>query len=274
MNVVAPDYSPGGYTESGDFGGGSWGEDIPWQGSPEGAASSSANAGATQYTSNQGQQQQPQEQQPQQQPAYSGGGAAAGRSGAEWSTTDYWGAHHDAQCDGREPGDEGDYFIHPRRVDGNGMGLLSCTFGDAAARDMAAARDRVKPHVISLLPEFTAPAHVLSTLIPPALQTVPHMYVMVADSASTVNATGDGRFIYNRRVPAPAESSLVVGDGRSVSVECYGDLDVVFYSELRQPTCVTIHHMAVVPGLKFDLFSLNKVQERDPQHGPHGHVHP
>ena len=54
-----------------------------------------------------------------------------------------------------------------------------------------------------------------------------------------------------------------------MSVECYGDLDVVFYSELRQPTCVTIHHMAVVPGLKFDLFSLNKMQETHSVHMDH-----
>ena len=141
------------------------------------------------------------------------------------------------------------------------MGLLSCTFGDAAARDAAAARDRVKPHTISLLPEFSAPAHVFSTLIPLALQTVPHMYVMVADSASTVHATGDSRFIYNQRTPAPGESSLVVGDGRSVPVKFYGDLDVVFYSERRSPIRITTRNIAVVLGLKIDPLSLNKVQE-------------
>ena len=53
----------------------------------------------------------------------------------------------------------------------------------------------------------------------------------------------------------------MVGDGRNMQVEYYGDLDVVICSERRPPAQVSVKNVAVLPGLMFDLISLNKVQE-------------
>eukprot|EP00903_Cladosiphon_okamuranus_P022594 g20789.t1 len=89
----------------------------------------------------------------------------------------------------------------------------------------------------------------------------PDMSVFIADSASTINATGNGRHVYNRRSPTALEATLIVGDGRKMSVSCYGDLDVLFYSERSPATHVTIRNLAVMEGRHFDLFSLKKAQE-------------
>ena len=114
------------------------------------------------------------------------------------------------------------------------------------------------PHFLSLTPEFTYPSHVLSALIPSKIQQeIPGMSLWVADSASTVNASGNGDRVYNRRTPEPHEATLMVGDGRKMQVEYYGDLDVVFCSERRPPAQVTVKNIAILPGLMFDLFSLN-----------------
>lgn len=61
--------------------------------------------------------------------------------------------------------------------------------------------------------------------------------------------------------PRRARPFSWLATGRKMSVECFGDLDVVYYSERRRPERVTIKNMAVVTGLQFDLFSLNVVQE-------------
>ena len=97
MNVVTSEYPLGVFAESGDFGGGSRGEDIPWQGPTGGAASTVVNTGPmacapqvdageggyrTAYYSAYAQQEQHQ-QQPQEQRACSGGGETGGRGGAE-----------------------------------------------------------------------------------------------------------------------------------------------------------------------------------------------
>ena len=74
------------------------------------------------------------------------------------------------------------------------MGLLAYTFGGEMVFEVAKARGREMPHLLSLTLEFHYSAHhVLSALIPAKLQKkeVPGISLFVADSASTVNASGN-----------------------------------------------------------------------------------
>ena len=250
VNVMAPDPS--------------WmepcGEDIPWQGQPEEETQSYGIVMAPNRGISPPQPPQPHSgpDQQQQQQQDSGGGP-------DWSTSSYWEGRQEQQ-DGQGQDNEDDDFIHPDNTDVTNGGLMACTYGGAAAEDMARIRARLlqkagRPYFLSLKPEDAAPAHVLSALIPPEARGSPDISVFVADSAATVHATGDGRYLHNKRSPTPREAALVVGDGRKVEVAYYGDLDVMFYSERRRPARVTIRDMAVVKGLQFDLFSLNKSQD-------------
>ena len=125
VNVVAPDPSSGGYAGPPSYGYGGWdsssGQDVPWQGQAEERSPSHGTE-----TPAEGSLQQ------QQQLEASGGVD----DGQEWSTPDYWGGQDDTGHGDEKQKDDGDYFIHPGDVDGNGMGLLGCTFGGGAAEEM------------------------------------------------------------------------------------------------------------------------------------------
>lgn len=106
---------------------------------------------------------------------------------------------------------------------------MACAIIDGVGGEMGQTGD----NFLASQSTFTPPAHVLATLL---LQMQLHdKSAFVADSASTVHVTGSDRQVYNRRVLSPREASLVVGDVRMMPVECYGDLDVVFFSERRPP---------------------------------------
>ena len=84
--------------------------------------------------------------------------------------------------------------------------------------------------------------------------------VWIGDSASSVHGTGSDKFLYNKRRPLPGEAFLLIGDGRKLKVECFGQLDVVFHC--KDDVQVTLENVAVVPGLAFDLMSFDCIQEK------------
>ena len=64
----------------------------------------------------------------------------------------------------------------------------------------------------------------------------------------------------NRRPPRPWERYLMLGDGKCMPVVFLGDLDLDLHCE--QDVRVTLMNVAVVPGLAFDVMSVNRMQER------------
>ena len=58
--------------------------------------------------------------------------------------------------------------------------------------------------------------------------------------------------------PPPGKSSLVIGDMRSLKVQCFVKISLVIHS----PRCdvqVGLLDVAYVPGVRFNLFSLHAV---------------
>ena len=101
------------------------------------------------------------------------------------------------------------------------------------------------------------PHHMLSLTFP---NSPPGSTVWIADSVSSVDGTGSGKFVYNKRRPLPAEALLLTDDGRKLKMECLGLLDVVLHC--KDDVQVTLETAAVVPGLAFDRMSFNCIQEK------------
>ncbi|CAB1098118.1 unnamed protein product [Ectocarpus sp. CCAP 1310/34] len=88
----------------------------------------------------------------------------------------------------------------------------------------------------------------------------PGSTVFLGDTGAVVHVVASGEKVYNRRPPLPEERLLMLGDGKHIPVEFFGDLDVIFHCP--EDVRVTLQNVGVVPGLALDILSLNKIQDR------------
>ena len=54
---------------------------------------------------------------------------------------------------------------------------------------------------------------------------------VIGDSGASRHTFGDGTHVRNKRLPAAEEAYLIIGNGKRLSVACYGDLDLVLHCE-------------------------------------------
>ena len=90
---------------------------------------------------------------------------------------------------------------------------------------------------------------------------------VIGDSGASKHTFGDDTYVRNKRLPAAEEAYLIIGDGERLPVACYGDLGLVLHCERdrkRDNVRATLKNVYVVPGIWFDLISLNKIQETHP----------
>ena len=91
---------------------------------------------------------------------------------------------------------------------------------------------------------------------------------VIGDSGASRHTFGDGTHVRNKRLPVAEEAYLIIGDGKGLPVACYGDLDLVLHCErYGKPWSnvrVMLKNVAVVPGIWFDLISLNQIQQAHP----------
>ena len=85
----------------------------------------------------------------------------------------------------------------------------------------------------------------------------------VADSGATFHVTGNPLGMVECFPPSPDRSSLVVGDMRSLKVECFGSIPMVMHSQ-QGDVEVKLLDVAYVPGIRFNLFSLHAVMPKCP----------
>ncbi|CAN0439319.1 unnamed protein product, partial [Laminaria digitata] len=83
----------------------------------------------------------------------------------------------------------------------------------------------------------------------------------VADSGATYHVTGDPTFMFECKPPPVGKGTLLVGDMRSMRVECFGKLSMVMHSA-GGDLDVVLMNVAYVPGFKFHLFSLHEVMPK------------
>ena len=82
--------------------------------------------------------------------------------------------------------------------------------------------------------------------------------VWIADSGVSCDMTHDRTRIYNVRPPPPGREIITIGDHRRIKVEYIGNMDVIFHGKADQRR--TLIDVAYVPGLGFNLYSLQAVQ--------------
>ena len=88
----------------------------------------------------------------------------------------------------------------------------------------------------------------------------PGSTIVFGDTGAVYHGVSSGDCVYNRRPPRPWERYLMLGDGKCMPVGFLGDLDLDLHCE--QDVRVTLTNVAVVPGLAFDVMSVNRMQER------------
>ena len=89
--------------------------------------------------------------------------------------------------------------------------------------------------------------------------TRPGIKILIGVSAASIHCTGDSALVFNKRSPTPGEKYLIISDGNNIEVDCFGCVDVVIHC--AEDVAVTLTNVAFVPGVPFDLFSLNVIQE-------------
>ena len=82
--------------------------------------------------------------------------------------------------------------------------------------------------------------------------------VWIADSGASCHMTHDRTRMYNVRFPPPGREAISIGDRRRIKVEYIGNMDVIFDGKSDQR--ITLIHVAYVPDLGFNLYSLHAVQ--------------
>ena len=66
--------------------------------------------------------------------------------------------------------------------------------------------------------------------------------------------------MYDTRPPPPNKSRIILGDGSTKKkVEFIGKIDLIFHSKTKIPA--TLYYIRFVPGLWFNIFSFDVVQE-------------
>ena len=88
----------------------------------------------------------------------------------------------------------------------------------------------------------------------------PGSTIFLGDTGAVIHGVSSGDRVYNRRPPRPWEQYLMLGDGKCMLVGFYGDSGLEIHGE--QDVRVTLTNAAVVPGLAFDIMSLNRMRER------------
>ncbi|CAB1096164.1 unnamed protein product [Ectocarpus sp. CCAP 1310/34] len=108
---------------------------------------------------------------------------------------------------------------------------------------------------------------VCSVTLPPPLREASDIFpyrpgstVFLGDTGAVVHVVPSEEKVYNKRPPLPEERLLLIGDGKHIPVECFGDLDVIFHRP--EDVRVTLKNVGGVPGLALDILSLNKIQDR------------
>ena len=82
--------------------------------------------------------------------------------------------------------------------------------------------------------------------------------VWIADNGASCHMTHDRTGTYNAKPPPPGRETITIGDRRKMKVEYIGNMDVIFHVKTDQR--ITLIHVAYVPGLGFNLYSLHSVQ--------------
>ena len=88
----------------------------------------------------------------------------------------------------------------------------------------------------------------------------PGSTIFLGDTGAVIHGVSSADCVYNRRQPRPWERYLMLGDGKCMTVGCYGDLELDLHCE--EDVRVTLTNVAVVPGLAFDIMSFNRMQEK------------
>ena len=88
----------------------------------------------------------------------------------------------------------------------------------------------------------------------------PGSTIFLGDTGAVIHGVSSRDCVYNRWPPRPWEQYLMLGHGKCMLVGFYGDLGLDFHGE--QDVRVTLTNAAVVPGLAFDIMSLNRMRER------------
>ena len=88
----------------------------------------------------------------------------------------------------------------------------------------------------------------------------PGSTIFLGDTGAVIHGVSSADCVYNRRHPRPWERYLMLGDGKYMTVDVYGDLNLDLHFE--QDVRVTLTNVAVVPGLAFDIISFNRMQEK------------
>ena len=85
----------------------------------------------------------------------------------------------------------------------------------------------------------------------------------IADSGATFHVTGNPSGLVECAPPSLDRWSLVVGDMRSLKIQCFGSSLMVMHSQ-QGNVQVKLLNVAYVPGVRFNLFSLHAVTPKCP----------
>lgn len=83
--------------------------------------------------------------------------------------------------------------------------------------------------------------------------------IRIGDSAASDHCTGGCAYFYNKRPSTSDETFLSIGDGKRMELELFGRLGVVVHG--ADEVTATLRNVTFVPGVPFDLFSLNVIRE-------------
>eukprot|EP00752_Nemacystus_decipiens_P016050 g14349.t1 len=93
----------------------------------------------------------------------------------------------------------------------------------------------------------------------------PGAMVFLGDTGAGIHGVRCREHVYNRRSPLPVERFLKAANGHCIEVLFFGDLDVTFHSDsaqLGEDRIVTLEHVAVAPGLVYNLISFSQLQRQ------------
>ena len=103
-------------------------------------------------------------------------------------------------------------------------------------------------------------SQMLSAIFSPFTNRRPGSTMFLRDTGAVIHGVSSADCVYNRRKPRPWERYLMLGDGKCMPVNFYGDLDLDLHCD--QDERVTLTNVAVVPGLTFDITFFNRMQEK------------
>ena len=89
--------------------------------------------------------------------------------------------------------------------------------------------------------------------------TRPRSKILIGDSAASIRCTGDSALFYKKIFPTSDEKYLIIDDGKKMDTKFFRCIDAVVHC--AEDVVVTLRNVAFVPGVPFDLYSFNMIQQ-------------